>query len=58
MPGSFLRVRCPECGNEQIIFEKAASIVECASCGEVLGQPTGGHSALSAEVVDIVEARS
>ncbi|MFW5900327.1 MAG: 30S ribosomal protein S27e [Halodesulfurarchaeum sp.] len=57
MPGSFLRVECPDCENEQVLFEKAASEVTCAVCGTTLATPTGGIAELDAEVLDVVEKR-
>ncbi len=57
MPGNFIRVRCAECGNEQVIFSKVASDVACASCGEPIATPTGGHATLTAEVVETIAAR-
>ena len=57
MPGSFIRVRCPDCENEQTVFEKAASAVTCAVCGTTLVTPTGGKAAIEAEVLDVVEQR-
>ncbi|MDD4423708.1 MAG: 30S ribosomal protein S27e, partial [Methanocorpusculum parvum] len=29
----FLKVKCPDCENEQLVFEKATSVVECTVCG-------------------------
>jgi len=29
----FLRVKCEDCGNEQIVFDRAASVVLCQVCG-------------------------
>ncbi|MFB6117530.1 30S ribosomal protein S27e [Halosegnis sp.] len=58
MAGSFLTVACPDCENEQIIFEKASSEVACAVCGHVLARPTGGIADVEGEVVDVVEDRS
>jgi small subunit ribosomal protein S27e len=57
MPGSFIRVRCPDCENEQTVFEKAASEVTCAVCGTTLVTPTGGKATVEAEVLDVVEQR-
>jgi small subunit ribosomal protein S27e len=45
----FLRVKCPDCENEQIIFEKASTVVDCVVCGRVLAEPTGGKVNLKAE---------
>lgn len=57
VPGSFYRVTCPDCENEQTVFGKAASEVACAVCGHVLARPTGGKAAIEADVVETVEAR-
>ncbi|MFB6354115.1 MAG: 30S ribosomal protein S27e [Halobacteriales archaeon] len=57
MAGAFLRVACPECENEQVLFERAATPVACADCGATLARPTGGAAALEATVVEAVEAR-
>ena len=29
---TFLRVKCPDCENEQVVFEKASTVVECNVC--------------------------
>ena len=47
----FLKVKC-ECGNEQVIFGKLSSEVKCTKCDAVIGQPTGGKAAISAEIVE------
>ncbi|MFB6077380.1 MAG: 30S ribosomal protein S27e [Halarchaeum sp.] len=57
MSGNFFRVRCPDCENEQVVFEKASSPVACAVCGTTLARPTGGKADLEAEVTEVVEAR-
>ena len=57
MAGTFYRVACGECGNEQVVYGKAASPVDCAECGETLATPTGGKAAFAGEVVETVEAR-
>jgi small subunit ribosomal protein S27e len=57
MAGSFIRVACPDCENEQTVFEKAASTVSCAVCGTTLSTPTGGIADLEAEVLEVVEER-
>lgn len=57
MAGNFVRVRCNDCENEQIVFEKASSTVNCAVCGTTLATPTGGKAAVDHEIVETVEAR-
>ena len=51
----FLKIKCPECSHEQIIFEKATSVIECANCGKILAEPTGGKVTLNAEIVETYE---
>ena len=58
MAGNFHTVRCPDCENEQTVFEKASTEVSCAVCGHTLARPTGGKAAYEGEVVDTVERRS
>lgn len=58
MAGNFLLVGCPDCENEQVVFEKAASEISCAVCGHTLARPTGGMATLEGEVLEIVEDRS
>jgi small subunit ribosomal protein S27e len=57
MAGSFVTVACPECDNEQTLFTKAATTVECAECDATLATPTGGEAAIQGEVREVVEAR-
>ncbi len=57
MAGNFLSVRCADCENEQVVFGKAASVVDCAVCGSTLATPTGGEAAIEGEVLEVVEAR-
>ena len=57
MPGSFHKVVCPDCENEQIVFGKAASTVNCAVCGHTLARPTGGEAVIEGDVTETVEAR-
>ncbi|PSP91429.1 30S ribosomal protein S27e [Halobacteriales archaeon QS_4_66_20] len=57
MPGSFYEVTCPDCENEQIVFGRAATTVDCEVCGHTLVRPTGGEAVLEGDVVDTVEAR-
>ena len=51
----FIKIRCPKCKNEQIMFGKASSTVECLVCSKVLAQPTGGKSKVKARILEILE---
>jgi small subunit ribosomal protein S27e len=57
MPGSFHTIECPDCGNEQTVFGRAASTVSCVVCGQTLAHPTGGKAQFEGEVVETVEQR-
>jgi small subunit ribosomal protein S27e len=57
MTGSFLTVVCPDCENEQVVFQKAATTVNCAVCGTTLATPTGGKAEINGDVTETVEAR-
>ena len=46
----FVKVRC-KCKNEQIIFDKAATKVDCIVCGEELAKTTGGKIKITAKVI-------
>lgn len=50
----FLRVQCKNCKNKQIIFSKAASVVKCLKCGEILALPKGGNAEIRAKILDVL----
>src|SRR2546427_6091122 len=51
----FLRVKCEDCGNEQIVFDRAASTVLCQVCGATGAKPTGGKAAVRGEMLGVLE---
>ncbi len=51
----FIKVRCPKCKNEQIVFGKCSTIVLCLVCGKDLAEPTSGRSRIKARVLEILE---
>lgn len=53
--GRFVRVRCQDCGGEQIVFDRPASVVSCLICGATLARPSGGVAEIKGEVVGAVE---
>ena len=55
MTGTFVKVQCAECSNEQPIFSRAASVVKCNACGATLATPTGGSAVLKGVVVGKLE---
>jgi len=51
----FIKVRCPKCKNEQIMFGKASSEVKCLVCGKVLAEPTGGKARVKSRILEVLE---
>ena len=51
----FIKVRCEKCKNEQTIFEKASTKINCLVCNEILAEPTGGKINVHARVLEILE---
>jgi len=47
----FFKVKCPDCENEQTVFEKASMVVNCVVCGKELAIPTGGKATFKAEII-------
>lgn len=58
MSGNFYRVQCSDCENEQIVFGRASTAVNCAVCGTTLARPTGGEADIPHEVLETVEYRT
>jgi small subunit ribosomal protein S27e len=54
MKSKFIKVRCKKCKNEQIIFEKSASKVNCLVCQELISTPTGGKSEIKATQLEVI----
>ncbi|MFX1367751.1 MAG: 30S ribosomal protein S27e [Promethearchaeota archaeon] len=44
----FLKVKCLDCENEQIIFAMATTEVKCLKCEKILAKPSGGKAKLEA----------
>ena len=51
---NFLRVRCPKCKKDQIVFGKASSSIKCLSCDEDIGKATGGKTKLKTRVLEVL----
>ncbi len=54
----FLRVKCDDCGNEQIIFDRAATQVRCLVCERILAEPRGGKSLIKAKILDVLDGKA
>jgi len=51
----FIKVKCKDCSNEQVIFNKPSTVVKCNVCGSALANPRGGLGELVAEIVEEVQ---
>lgn len=50
----FLRVKCLNCGNQQIIFGCSATDVDCLVCGKILLQSTGGKARILTKILEVL----
>jgi len=51
----FIKVRCKDCENEQVLFNKSSSVVSCHICGSKLALPKGGKAEVRGEILDTIE---
>lgn len=52
---TFLKVKCAQCKNEQIVFNKAVTGVKCLVCGKEIVKSTGGKSKIEAKIIGTLE---
>jgi len=51
----FIKVRCRDCENEQVLFNKASTAVSCHICGSKLAMPCGGKAKIKGEILEVIE---
>ncbi len=51
----FLKVKCPDCGNEQTIFDRSNMKISCTVCGSTLALPRGGKAEIKGEIVERID---
>ena len=51
----FIKVRCKDCENEQVLFNKASNTVSCHICGSKLAIACGGKATIKGEVLEVIE---
>lgn len=44
----FVKISCPGCGQEQVLFDRASTVVKCVQCEATLAEPAGGRARLAA----------
>lgn len=47
----FFLVKCPDCGEERIIFSNSAKDIGCRGCGRKLAESKGGRSIVMATIM-------
>ncbi len=52
--GKFVKVRCANCKNEQVIFGKCATKINCLVCNTPLAEPVGGKSKIVGQVLEVL----
>jgi len=50
----FVKVRCSKCKNEQVIYGKASTSIECLVCNTLMGVPTGGKTNIKARILEVL----
>lgn len=50
----FLKVKCSNCKNEQIVFDSVKTLVKCNVCDSDLAVPKGGKAKILGEVVEVL----
>lgn len=55
MTGKFINIRCADCSNEQITFDRVSTMVRCEVCGATLTNPTGGKAVIKGKIVGELE---
>ena len=51
----FLRIKCPDCGNEQLVFSHATTTVHCNVCGAILAEPSGRKVTVKGEITNVLD---
>jgi len=51
----FIKVRCPKCKNEQIIYGKNSTEVKCLVCEKVLSEPAGGKGKVKSRILEVLK---
>lgn len=51
----FIKVRCSKCKNEQVVFGKPSTTINCLVCNEELVKPSGGKGKIKSRVLEVLE---
>lgn len=50
----FVEIRCEDCGNNQVIFNKPSTEVRCLVCNAELAEPSGGGAKFYGTILGVV----
>jgi small subunit ribosomal protein S27e len=50
----FLKVICPRCKTQQILFGKSSLKIKCNTCNLLLTKPTGGKTKIKAQIKTVI----
>lgn len=51
----FIKLKCAKCRNEQMVFNRPASKINCLVCNEPLAEPTGGRAKILIKEQEVAE---
>lgn len=52
--GKFIKVKCPKCGKNSVVFGKASTDVKCSNCNKLLVKTTGGKAKVKGKVREVI----
>lgn len=52
---SFVLIKCPDCGEERVMFSTSTKDITCKGCGRKLAETTGGKVRVDAPVIKRLE---
>jgi len=53
--GKFLKIACPRCQNEQMIYGKSSTKIKCDFCNKLLVKTTGGKTKVKAKIKEVIK---
>ena len=51
----FIKLRCAKCKNEQIVFGKSATKINCLVCGKPIAESGGGKTKIKTRILEVLE---
>ncbi len=51
----FLKIQCPRCGQEKIVFGKSSYEVKCLQCNYLITKSNGGKAKIRARIKEVLQ---